>query len=68
MSKFLTGAFVKATAWGMARHALTTAGGAMIADGYMTSDQMNGLIGSGFFLFGIAWSVYDKHMKTKGTK
>lgn len=65
MTSFLTSNFFRQTVWGMVRHGLTSFGTLMIADGYMTNSDMNGLIGSGFFLFGIGWSVYNKKMQEK---
>lgn len=45
---------------GIVRHALTTAGGALVAGGYMQSSQTADFIGGGMVIAGIAWSWWQK--------
>lgn len=45
---------------GLARHALTTLGGILVADGVMSTSQDSQFIGAGMVLTGIAWSWYQK--------
>jgi hypothetical protein len=45
---------------GMVRHLLTTAGGALVAGGYMQSSDMAGFVGGGMLIAGIAWSWWNK--------
>ena len=45
---------------GMVRHALTTAGGALVAGGYMESNEMGAFVGGGMILAGIVWSWWNK--------
>lgn len=45
---------------GIVRHALTTAGGALVANGYMQSSQTSDFIGGGMVIAGIAWSWWQK--------
>lgn len=45
---------------GMVRHALTTAGGMLVAGGYMESSQTGAFVGGGMVLAGIAWSWWQK--------
>lgn len=53
--------FAKDLFSGFVRHLATFGGGWLIAHGAMTSDQMNGWIGSICFLGGILWSLWDKY-------
>lgn len=43
-----------------ARHALTAAGGYLVANGYATDSQSAQLIGGGLALIGIVWSYFNK--------
>jgi hypothetical protein len=45
---------------GIVRHALTTAGGALVAGGYMDSSQTSAFIGGGMVVAGIVWSWWQK--------
>ena len=45
---------------GIVRHALTSAGGALIAKGTVTSVTLDQGIGAIITLVGIAWSVIEK--------
>lgn len=45
---------------GCARHALTAIGGAIVANGYMTSSQDQQFIGAMITLIGISWSALEK--------
>ena len=42
------------------RHALTTAGGVLIARGYATNDDITNAAGAILTLIGVAWSIYTK--------
>ena len=46
---------------GLVRHLLTTAGGVLVADGVLNTDQLNQGAGALCVLIGIAWSAYNKH-------
>jgi hypothetical protein len=46
---------------GVARHVLTTAGGGLVANGYVTNDEMSAIVGGVLALAGVAWSIYQKH-------
>lgn len=45
---------------GIVRHALTTAGGALVAGGYMESSDTSAFIGGGMVIAGIVWSWWQK--------
>lgn len=45
---------------GIARHALTTAGGALVTDGVIQSSDVSGFVGAGMVLLGIGWSWWNK--------
>ena len=45
---------------GIARHALTTAGGALVTSGVINSGEVQGFVGAGMVLLGIAWSWWNK--------
>jgi hypothetical protein len=45
---------------GIARHALTTAGGALVTDGVIQSSQTNDFVGAGMVMLGIGWSWWNK--------
>lgn len=51
---------MKAILAGVARHALTTVGGALVTDGVLQSTQVNDFVGAGMVIAGIAWSWYQK--------
>ena len=51
---------MKAILAGIARHALTTVGGALVTDGVLQSTQVNDFVGAGMVIAGIAWSWYQK--------
>jgi hypothetical protein len=44
----------------LARHFLTTAGGFLVAHGYLQSSQTADFIGGGMVLLGVAWSWWQK--------
>lgn len=44
------------------RHALTAAGGALVAGGYLTSDEWATIAGGLAVLVGVVWSVISKRM------
>lgn len=50
---------------GIIRHALTTAGGALVTSGVITSGQLQDAIGALMVLGGIAWSLYQKSQQRK---
>ena len=43
------------------RHLLTSAGGAIIAQGVVTSDQLTQAVGAATTLFGVALSAFQKY-------
>jgi hypothetical protein len=45
---------------GMARHVLTTAGGALVAGGYMESSETSAFVGGGMVVLGVLWSWWQK--------
>lgn len=45
---------------GIIRHALTTAGGALVAAGILDKGQTGAFVGAGMVLVGIAWSWWQK--------
>lgn len=45
---------------GIARHAITTLGGALVSAGYMQSSQMATFVGGGMVVAGVAWSWWQK--------
>lgn len=45
---------------GLVRHILTTSGGAAVAGGVATQDQMVAIVGGIVALAGAAWSYYAK--------
>lgn len=45
---------------GLARHALTSIGGFLVASGVMQSNQTNDFVGACMVLLGIAWSYWNK--------
>ena len=45
---------------GIIRHAMTTLGGGLVANGYMGSDELSSGIGAVITLIGLAWSVIEK--------
>ena len=47
---------------GLIRHALTALGGALVAGGYLTSDQWTSVAGALTILAGVAWSLIAKRM------
>lgn len=50
---------------GMVRHLLTTAGGALVAGGYIQSSDEAAFIGGGMVLAGIIWSWWQKRGQAK---
>jgi hypothetical protein len=47
---------------GLIRHVLTTAGGALVAAGYLTSDQWATIAGALAVIIGVVWSVISKRL------
>lgn len=45
---------------GILRHVLTTAGGALVTDGVLTSSQLHDGVGAVIVIAGIAWSLVNK--------
>lgn len=45
---------------GIARHALTTLGGGLVAGGYMESSDTSSFVGAGMVILGIIWSWWNK--------
>ena len=47
---------------GFIRHVLTAAGGALVAGGYLTSDEWTTIAGAVAVLVGVVWSVLSKRI------
>lgn len=47
---------------GLIRHVVTTFGGVMVANGYVTDGQLEILGGAAAIIFGCAWSAIDKKL------
>jgi hypothetical protein len=47
---------------GIIRHVLTAAGGALVAGGYLTSDEWATIAGALAVLVGVVWSVIAKRI------
>lgn len=45
---------------GIVRHVLTTAGGALVANGWIEAEQTTQLVGVGMTIFGLLWSMKSK--------
>lgn len=45
---------------GVIRHLLTTLGGALVANGTLSADELSAAIGAVVTLVGIAWSIVSK--------
>jgi len=50
---------------GMVRHFLTTAGGALVAGGYLSSSDASAFVGGGMVIAGVAWSWWQKEGQAK---
>lgn len=48
---------------GLIRHLLTTFGGALVASGALSADDLSQAVGAILTLFGIAWSLISKRAK-----
>lgn len=58
---------LKNVALGALRHFLTGLGGALVADGYLSTDQSTQAVGAAIALAGLAWSAYQKYQTQKAT-
>ena len=47
---------------GLLRHALTTGGGYLVANGMIGSSDMETLVGGLMAVLGVCWSLYDKRL------
>jgi hypothetical protein len=47
---------------GIVRHILTSVGGALVAAGYLTSDEWTAVAGALAVLIGVAWSIITKRL------
>ena len=47
------------------RHGLTSTGGALVAEGIMTADQSNAIIGGVTALIGVLMSIFEKYKNKK---
>ena len=45
---------------GVIRHALTAAGGGLIANGTITDSDLQAIVGGVIAVLGVAWSIYQK--------
>lgn len=50
---------------GVIRHILTTAGGALVTTGVLSSGQLQDAIGALMVIGGIGWSLYQKSKQRK---
>jgi hypothetical protein len=50
---------------GIVRHALTSAGGALVAGGYIQSSDTSALVGGGMVIAGMLWSWWQKEGQAK---
>ena len=50
---------------GIVRHAVTTAGGALVTNGVINSDQLSQVAGALALIAGIAWSAWQKYQSNK---
>jgi hypothetical protein len=50
---------------GIIRHVLTTAGGALVANGTLDANQLNTGAGALVVLIGVAWSIFAKRKEAK---
>lgn len=48
---------------GVVRHGLTTAGGALVADGLMSASEMQAIVGGVVTLVGVLWSIAEKRLR-----
>ena len=48
---------------GLVRHALTTAGGALVANGALSSDDLSAAVGALITLIGVIWSALSKKVE-----
>lgn len=51
---------------GLLRHALTTAGGALVAQGGISDSEVTAVAGSIVTIVGVLWSVAEKRRRTTG--
>ena len=51
---------MKESILGIIRHVLTTAGGAVAAQGHLTTDDVTISVGAILALLGVVWSVWEK--------
>jgi hypothetical protein len=56
------------TILGLVRHALTSAGGYLVADGLATSSQVSDAAGAIVILIGLAWSIWNKRQHAAAIK
>jgi phage/plasmid primase-like uncharacterized protein len=63
MKRFTKSLMNKAVVAGVTRHALTAAGGWLIAEGYATSGQVELMTGGAVALVGVLWSANQKRKK-----
>lgn len=50
---------------GLARHLLTSFGGAVVTAGYIDGSDFNTVVGAVATLFGVGWSIYQKYAAAK---
>lgn len=53
---------------GVLRHLLTTGGGVLVADGYISEDMLNQTVGAITTLAGVGWSLWEKWKADKMAK
>jgi hypothetical protein len=52
---------------GIVRHLLTTVGGALVAAGYLTSDEWTAVAGALAIVIGVVWSIITKRIANAAT-
>ncbi len=58
-------ALQKQILWSIVRHALTTIGGAAVAQGTLSGSDLDVVIGAIGSIAGVVWSIIEKHQKAK---
>ena len=51
------------TIQGLARHALTTGGGYLVAQGFIDAEMASLLVGAGVTIAGVVWSIVEKRFR-----
>lgn len=49
------------------RHALTTAGGALVTGGTLNNDDLSAIVGGLVALVGVVWGILEKRARSNGS-